>query len=69
VERGVTKKSRKKGKAVSTKDLPFLEKETKISNKNKKVKKGGPVSSGLRPILSAYKNYFSLFFFLLSRRT
>jgi hypothetical protein len=51
VERGVTKKSRKKGRAVSTEDLPFWQKRQKLAIKIKKVKKGGPVSSGFRSII------------------
>jgi len=48
VERGVTKKSRKKGGAVSTKDLPFWQKRQKLAIKIKKGgKKGGPVTIGL----------------------
>jgi hypothetical protein len=47
VERGVTKKSRKKGRAVSTEDLPFWQNRQKLAIKIKRwEKKVGPVTNG-----------------------
>jgi hypothetical protein len=40
----------------------FLAKETNISDKNKKVKKGGPVSTGLMPGLTTDQFIFFIFF-------
>jgi hypothetical protein len=65
VERGVTKKSRKKRLSCNHRGFTFSAKKTEIGDKKKKVeKKGKPVTIGLRPILTAYQNFSPFFYFI-----
>ncbi len=57
----MTKKSRKKCRAVSTEDLPFWQKRQKLAIKKKVEEKGGPVTIGLRPVLTANALFFFFF--------
>jgi hypothetical protein len=58
VERGVSKKSRKKRLGCNHRGFTFLAKETEIGDKKKGGKKGKPVTIGLRPVLTAHKLFF-----------
>jgi hypothetical protein len=49
VERGVTKKSRKKWLTCKHRGFTFSTKETEISDKKNGEKKGEPVTFGLTP--------------------
>ncbi len=51
VERGQRQRKQKKGKAVSTEDLPFWQNRQKLAMKKKVEKKGKAVTTGLKDLL------------------